>query len=202
MSNLIESLNNSVGDLYKSIEDSRAWQKDAARKDANRKVNLTYLIAGAYVQALEIANQAMDWSSLELVHRDKKLTKEIQQISKRLMYLIEELQKGSVLCMGEDDTLVHEDTLHRFFALFMAIVDRAGIDKFSDLRLLNMYNIITSYKSNVKFNFMDLKEKIAFQYLRDKIDKDPNIDMDNRGNIYVTVYKEGKPVKQKVMQLK
>ena len=45
MSNLIEGLNNAVGDLYKSIEDSRAWQKDAARKDANRKVNLSFLIA-------------------------------------------------------------------------------------------------------------------------------------------------------------
>lgn len=188
--------------MSNAIEDFKAQQLDAARKDANRKVNLTYLIAGAYVQALEITNQAMDWSSLELVFRDKKLTKEIQQLSKRLMYLIDELQKGSVLCMEEDDTLVHEDTLHMFFALFMAIVDRAGIDEFSDLRLLNMYNIITSYKSNVKFNFMKLKEKIAFQYLHDKIAKDPSMEIDYQGNIYVTVEEQGKPIKQKVMQLK
>ena len=188
--------------MGKAVEEFKAEQLALARKDANRKVNLTYLVAGAYVQSLEIANKAMDWSSLELVQRDKKLTKEIAQLSKRLMYLIDELQKGSVLCMGEEDTIVHEDTLHMFFALFMAIVDRAGIDEFSDLRLLNMYNIITSYKSRVKFNFMEVKEKIAFEYLRDKIIKDPTMAIDYQGDIYVTVEEEGKPVKQKVMQLK
>lgn len=188
--------------MNKIIEDFKARQLEAARKDANRKVNLTYLVAGSYVQALEMANKAMDWSSLELVARDRKITKEIRQLSKRLMYLIDELQRGSILRMENEDTLVYEDTLHMFFALFMAIVDRAGIDEFSNLRLLNMYNIITSYKSNVKFNFMELKEKMAFQYLRDKIANDPNMDIDDNGNIYVTVDEGGKPVKQKVMQPK
>lgn len=154
--------------MDKVIEEIKARRLSLARRDANRKVNLTYLIAGAYVQALEIANKAMDWSNLELVKRDKKLTKEISKLSRRLLYLIDELQKGSVLCMSEEDSLVHEDTLHMFFALFMAIIDRAGTDEFSDLRLLNMYNIITKYESLVKFDFLDIKDKIAFSYLREK----------------------------------
>ena len=49
---------------------------------------------------------------------------------------------------------------------------------------------------------MEVKEKIAFEYLRDKIIKDPTMAIDYQGDIYVTVEEEGKPVKQKVMQLK
>lgn len=190
--------------MDKVIEEIKARRLSLARRDANRKVNLTYLIAGAYVQALEIANKAMDWSNLELVKRDKKLTKEISKLSRRLLYLIDELQKGSVLCMSEEDSLVHEDTLHMFFALFMAIIDRAGTDEFSDLRLLNMYNIITKYESLVKFDFLDIKDKIAFSYLREKIEKDPTMKIDDQGNILVTVRENGTDTvkKYRVMQVK
>lgn len=186
------------------IEEIKARRLSLARRDANRKVNLTYLIAGAYVQALEIANKAMDWSNLELVKRDKKLTKEISKLSRRLLYLIDELQKGSVPCMSEEDSLVHEDTLHMFFALFMVIIDRAGTDEFSDLRLLNMYNIITKYESLVKFDFLDIKDKIAFSYLREKIEKDPTMKIDDQGNILVTVRENGTDTvkKYRVMQVK
>lgn len=190
--------------MDKVIEEIKARRLSLARRDANRKVNLTYLIAGAYVQALEIANKAMDWSNLELVKRDKKLTKEISKLSRRLLYLIDELQKGSVLCMSEEDSLVHEDTLHMFFALFMTIIDRAGTDEFSDLRLLNMYNIITKYESLVKFDFLDIKDKIAFSYLREKIEKDPTMKIDDQGNILVTVRENGTDTvkKYRVMQVK
>lgn len=190
--------------MDKVIEEIKARRLSLARRDANRKVNLTYLIAGAYVQALEIANKAMDWSNLELVKRDKKLTKEISKLSRRLLYLIDELQKGSVLCMSEEDSLVHEDTLHMFFALFMVIIDRAGTDEFSDLRLLNMYNIITKYESLVKFDFLDIKDKIAFSYLREKIEKDPTMKIDDQGNILVTVRENGTDTvkKYRVMQVK
>lgn len=190
--------------MDKVIEEIKARRLSLARRDANRKVNLTYLIAGAYVQALEIANKAMDWSNLELVKRDKKLTKEISKLSRRLLYLIDELQKGSVLCMSEEDSLVHEDTLHMFFALFMTIIDRAGTDEFSDLRLLNMYNIITKYESLVKFDFLDIKDKIAFSYLREKIEKDPTMKIDDQGNILVTIRENGTDTvkKYRVMQVK
>lgn len=190
--------------MDKVIEEIKARRLSLARRDANRKVNLTYLIAGAYVQALEIANKAMDWSNLELVKRDKKLTKEISKLSRRLLYLIDELQKGSVLCMSEEDSLVHEDTLHMFFALFMTIIDRAGTDEFSDLRLLNMYNIITKYESLVKFDFLDIKDKIAFSYLKEKIEKDPTMKIDDQGNILVTVRENGTDTvkKYRVMQVK
>lgn len=190
--------------MDKVIEEIKARRLSLVRRDANRKVNLTYLIAGAYVQALEIANKAMDWSNLELVKRDKKLTKEISKLSRRLLYLIDELQKGSVLCMSEEDSLVHEDTLHMFFALFMVIIDRAGTDEFSDLRLLNMYNIITKYESLVKFDFLDIKDKIAFSYLREKIEKDPTMKIDDQGNILVTVRENGTDTvkKYRVMQVK
>lgn len=190
--------------MDKVIEEIKARRLSLARRDANRKVNLTYLIAGAYVQALEIANKAMDWSNLELVKRDKKLTKEISKLSRRLMYLIDELQKGSVLCMSEEDSLVHEDTLHMFFALFMTIIDRAGTDEFSDLRLLNMYNIITKYESLVKFDFLDIKDKIAFSYLREKIEKDTTMKIDDQGNILVTIRENGTDTvkKYRVMQVK
>ena len=157
------------------------------RADANRKVNLTYLIAGAYVQALEMTEKAMDFSNLELVQRDKQLVKRIQQMSKGIIKLIEDLQEGSVLQMSAEDTLVHENTLHMFFALFMTIVSRAGIDKYSDLRLYNLYNIITSYPALVDFKFFQSKDHMAFAILRDQIAKDPNMTEASQGNILVTV---------------
>lgn len=171
----------------KNIAAEEAEKLAKARLDANRKVNLAYLTAGAYYQALEIANKAMDATGLELVYRDKKLVREIQQLSKRLMFLIDELQKGSVLCLPENESMVHEDTIHMFFALFMAIVDRSGLDKHCDLRMYNLYKVICSYKSLVGFNFFDTKETIAFNYVKDHMANNPDITEDSEGNILVKI---------------
>lgn len=155
------------------------------RKDANRKVNLTYLLAGAYSQALDIATEAMDSATLELRYRDKKITNEIKQLTKRLSHLIEDLQEDSVLVLPEDESLTHENTIHMMFALFMAIVESAGIDKYSDLRVYNMYNIVSKYPRRVNFKFHELKECIAFNFVRDKIDNDETLSMDSNGDIYI-----------------
>lgn len=159
---------------------------DHARAEANRKVNLTYLVAGAYVQSLEITNDALDWAGLELIHKDKQLVKQIKQASEKLIWLIEKLQENSVLPMDEEDNLVHENTLHMFFATFMAIVESAGTDKYSDLRLYNLYNVIRRYPKKINFNFFKMKDNIAFDHIRQKISIDPNVMEDSEGNILVT----------------
>lgn len=154
------------------------------RKDANRKVNLLYLIAGAYEQALELVDKALEVSKLDLVHRDKQLVKEINRCSKKLRYLINTLQDGSVLKLNNDDQLVHEDTLHIFFALFMAIVDRAGTDEYSTYRLYHLYNQISKYPSRIKFDFLSQKENTAFEYLKNTIKDNPNLGINSSGEIF------------------
>lgn len=156
------------------------------RKDANRKVNLTYLLAGAYFQSLEMANEAMDAAVLELRHSDKKITNEIRQLTKRLIYLIDQLQNGSVLELSDSEALTHENTIHMFFALFMGIIEAAGIDKYSDLRVYQMYNMISKYPKRVNFKFLQTKEHMAFNFVKERIANDQNISEDSEGNILVT----------------
>ena len=173
------------------------------RVDANRMVNISYLIAGAYAQSLEDMSLLLNWADLDLRYNDKFLINQLSKLTKQLLHLIDKLQMESVLTMGGEDQAIHEDTYHRFYAIFMAIIDRAGFDSLADLRLLSIYNNITRYKSLVNIPLMETKDRNAWWSLRDKIAKDPDLKEDGQGNIFISEVdkKTGKTINHQVLQI-
>lgn len=170
-----------------------------ARKVANRKLNLAYILAGAAAQSFEIAEKAMDWASLELIQSNKQIVKEIRRTLNKLIWLVEELNKKSVLTMNEIDSPKFEDTLHIYFALFIQMVSKAGFDEVSLYRLYNIYRLLDKYKDLTDFTFKDVKEDIAFRGILEFAKKSPFLHIDQQGNIML-VHEDGK--KSQLLKIK
>lgn len=150
---------------------------------ANRKLNLAYILAGAAAQGFEQAEKAMEWASLDLVQSNKQIVKEIKRTLNKLIWLVEELNRKSVLTMDEIDSSKFEDTLHIYFALFMQIIDKAGLDELSLYRLYNIYNLLDKYKGMMNYPFKGVKEDMAFRGILEVAKNSKSFHVDQQGNI-------------------
>jgi len=175
----------------KAIINARTW--------ANRKLNLAYILAGAAAQGFEQAEKAMDWASLDLVQSNKQIVKEIRRTLNKLIWLVEELNKKSVLTMNGLDSSKFEDTIHIYFALFMQIVDKAGLDEVSLYRLYNLYHLMDKYKGLMNFPFKDVKEDMAFREILEFAKRSKFLHVDQQGNIML-VHEDGK--KSQLLKIK
>lgn len=151
--------------------------------EANRKLNLAYILAGTAAQSFEIAEKALDWNDLQLIQSNKQLVNEVRRSLRKLIWLIEELHKKSVLTMELKESSLFEDSIHMYFALFMAMIDRSGLDELSDKRLYNLYNKITQFKPLINFNFGYMKEEIAFNHVLKEIRESSNLEITSEGDI-------------------
>ena len=154
------------------------------RIEANRKLNLAYILAGAAAQAFEIAEKDLDWNDLHLIQSNKQLVNEIRRALRKLIWLMEELHKKSVLTMKLKESSLFEDSTHMYFALFMAMVDRSGLDELSNKRLYNLYNKITQFKPLINFSFSYMKEGVAFNHVLKEIKESSNLEITHEGDIY------------------
>lgn len=170
-----------------NIEDPAFKKMTEVQVDVNRKVNLLYILAGVYDQALEIVQKSLEDSNLDLRGNDKKTLDTISKLTNKLRIQIDKLQRHSVLKLAEDEAIAHEDTIHMFFSVFMAMITRAGVDEFSAHRIYNIYNAINRYKPLLYFKGLDVKDKIAFSSVREDIDKNPAIRIDDQGNILIFI---------------
>ena len=83
------------------------------------------------------------------------------------------------------ESSLFEDSIHMYFALFMAMIDRSGLDELSDKRLYNLYNKITQFKPLINFNFGYMKEEIAFNQVLKEIRESSNLEITSEGDIYL-----------------
>ena len=58
------------------------------RVEANRKLNLAYILAGTAAQSFEIAEKALDWNDLQLIQSNKQLVNEVRRSLRKLIWLI------------------------------------------------------------------------------------------------------------------
>lgn len=172
---------------------------DHSKLMANRKLNLAYILAGAAAQGFELAEKAMDWASLDLVQSNKQIVKEINRTLNKLIWLVEELNRKSVLTMNEVDSSKFEDTLHIYFVLFMQIIDKAGLDELSLYRLYNIYHLLDKYKSLMNYPFKGIKEDMAFRWILEFAKDSKFLHIDQQGNI-MSVQEDGK--KSQLLKLK
>ena len=155
------------------------------RVEANRKLNLAYILAGTAAQSFEIAEKALDWNDLRLIQSNKQLVNEIRRSLRKLIWLIEELHKKSVLTMELKESSLFEDSIHMYFALFMAMIDRSGLDELSNKRLYNLYNKVTQFKPLINFSFGYMKEGVAFNHVLKEIKESSNLEITPEGDIYL-----------------
>lgn len=185
-----------------TIEDPSFKGKSEEYVDINRKVNLLYVLAGVYDQSLEIVEEALKESNLQLRGNDQKILKEILKLNSKIRIQIDKLQRHSVLKLSENEAILHESTIHMFFSLFMSIICRAGVDELADYRIYNIYNMINRYKPLVKFRGLDIKDTLAFSHIRERIANDPYIHVDSLGNLLINAKtKDGSIKKYQLMQI-
>lgn len=138
----------------------------------NRRVNVLYLLLGAVDYAIDDLNEQLMINKLELFHNDKVLLKNIISTSKSLQNGIHKLQENSVYqsqTMGEEDKAVYEDSAYRLYSIILAIIDRAGNDDLSDLRLYSLTKFILGFKSLLEMPKLNFIFKSAFTEISQNI---------------------------------
>ena len=131
--------------------------------NANRLSSLTYMVAACLNFSIENLNRQLRLCNLQLVGRDKmlfnRIKTQIEQLQSNLN-ILEDLAFG--VMKDEEARLAYEDATHIYWALFMTLVDRGGIDNLCDLRFKALIDIIGKYESILHLPGLDIAYHCAF----------------------------------------
>ncbi len=140
---------------------------DTKFKDANRMVNMIRIMGSAFSYAIQDMNDYLKANNLQLTGREKQLYNMLKQSVHRVIYLLYDLEEEAFKELEKADdfndcSLAYQDAAHMYWYLMLLIVDRAGTDSLSDLRMKAIADKIKEYKSILKIPKLKWVEKIAF----------------------------------------
>lgn len=132
------------------------------KESANRMVNTAYMIAGVLDQSLSDMVIALEGAKLRLNHEDKRLVNRIKTQVTQLRTNIEILRSVSVLSADTETQDCYDDTVLRFYVVFIRLLEIAGIDELCDLRFYSLFKRLEKYHRNLALPSSDYNSKIAF----------------------------------------
>ena len=135
----------------------------------NRQVNLTYILCGCLESSFEDMSKYLEDNSQGLRFNNKRLFNELIQLSKRFRYLVNELQKNSVLTLSDNTIYSHDVSIDIFYSLMMKFVMLTGVDNKYDFRAYSIWRILDSYKSQVEFPKQPIRDHMAWNYIEKMI---------------------------------
>ena len=141
-------------------------------KNANRLTSLTYMVAACLNFSIEELNHFLSKTNLELHGKDKQLFNYIKSQLNKLKFALKDLENLAFKGMGEDEEakLSYEDAIHIYWAAFITLIDRGGIDNLCDIRLMALVDKISRYESLLNFPDMATIYNMAFMQIRDAIE--------------------------------
>lgn len=171
--------------------------EDKFKREANRVINVTYMLSGVLEQSFQSMDEALDRAKKRLKHEDRRLVNEIRRNIKYLRSNIEILRSISVGNLDEETIECYDDTTLRFYVIFMRLLEIAGIDNLCDLRLYTLNEKLKGYKGLVIYPDLDYQSKLAFlqierdianglysvDEMKNLFQKDEDRDKETKGNI-------------------
>ena len=134
-------------------------EQDELRKEADKVINVTYMLSGVLEQSFQEMDEILDRLHKRLHHEDRRL---INSIRKHIKFLNSNIDEETVECF--------DDTTLRFYVIFMKLLEVAGIDYLCDLRLYSLYNLLDKYQSLTSYPKLDSRAKIAFLQVKRDIE--------------------------------
>ena len=145
------------------------------KKEANRQVTLTYMIAGCLGYSIENMFKFLERFNMVLAGKDKYIFNQLRPALKRVQFLLQDLENESLKVMSQDDTgedlLSYEDAVHIYWYMFLLMVDRGGTDGKYDLRLKALCDKLERYKSLLHLPGMETARFMAFNQVDKAIDE-------------------------------
>lgn len=146
-------------------------ENDALKKDADKVINVTYMLSGVLEQSFQEMDEILDRLHKRLHHEDRRLINSIRKHIKFLNSNIESLYHCHSLSKMDEETVeCFDDTTLRFYVIFMKLLEVAGIDYLCDLRLYSIYNLLDKYQSLTSYPKLDSRAKIAFLQVKRDIE--------------------------------
>lgn len=144
---------------------------DTLKKEADKVINVTYMLSGVLEQSFQEMDEILDRLHKRLHHEDRRLINSIRKHIKFLNSNIESLRTHSLSKMDEETVECFDDTILRFYVIFMKLLEVAGIDYLCDLRLYSLYNLLDKYyQSLTSYPKLDSRAKIAFLQVKRDIE--------------------------------
>lgn len=148
-------------------------ENDTLKKEADRVINVTYMLSGVLEQSFQEMDEILDRLHKRLYHEDRRLINSIRKHIKFLNSNIESLRIHSLSKMDEETVECFDDTTLRFYVIFMKLLEVAGIDYLCDLRLYSLYNLLDmldKYQSPTSYPKLDYRANIAFLQVKRDIE--------------------------------
>lgn len=147
-------------------------ENDTLKKEADKVINVTYMLSGVLEQPFQEMDEILDRLHKTLHHEDRRLINSIRKHIRFLNSNIESLRTHSLSKMDGETVECFDDTILRFYVIFMKLLEVAGIDYLCDLRLYSLYNLLLldKYQSLTSYPKLDSRAKIAFLQVKRDIE--------------------------------
>ena len=135
----------------------------------NRQVNITYILCGCLENSFDDMIRLLELSNQDLRFNNKKLMNELIKLSKRFRFLVDELQKSSVLTLTDGTIYSHDVSLSIFYSLMMKFVMLTGVDEYYDFRAYKIFELLSKYKNQIEFPHCKVKDSQAWDFIKRQI---------------------------------
>ena len=137
--------------------------------NCNRQVNLTYLLAGVLGESAQVMKECLANTHTDLRFENKQLMNDLLKTTERLRYLVNRLQKVSILACDDESILQHDDAIAYYYAIFMKFVSVIGVDHLYGLRAYTLSLVLDKFQPLTHFPNAEARYQYAFGHIKDKI---------------------------------
>lgn len=150
------------------MEELKASQQELM-ESGNRQVNLTYILCGCLESSFEDMNKYLEMNNQGLRFNNKKLFNELVQLSKRFRYLVDELQKNSILTLSDNTIYNHDISIDIYYSMMMKFTTLTGVDNKYDFRAYSIWCLLNQYQDQIKFPKQQIRDHMAWNYVEKMI---------------------------------
>jgi hypothetical protein len=136
----------------------------------NIQLNVTYILAACLQQSFMDMESNLKATRTELEHENKRILGELIKLSTRFQFLVDELQKKSILTTEKSCIYSHDTTMFQYYSLLKEFISISGTDDISDIRAYTLWKMLHGFKHYIEFPNNDLKNQMAWDSVKKRIE--------------------------------
>jgi len=136
----------------------------------NIQLNVTYVLAACLQQSFMDMESNLKATRTELEHENKRILSELIRLSTRFQFLVDELQKKSILTTEKSCIYSHDTTMFQYYSLLKEFISISGTDDISDIRAYTLWKMLHGFKHYIEFPNHDLKNHMAWDSVKKRIE--------------------------------
>lgn len=166
-------------------------QSDKMLTLTNRHVNIAYIMAFALQQSCEDMDVYLNKTHTNLARENKALVNELLKASKRIQYLVNELEARSVLKMDSHDSILHDTFGFMFYSILMHFLSILGTDNCKP-KAWYLYKQLKRYEHLIDFPKLKTLDSLAWGSIIDSIEKGEYVEIKLEKKAYEDNIKESR----------